>query len=186
MTSGRLFLAIGVLAAAAGTSLWYWARPIPRAIPAAPTLAAPAIAPAALYAATFTDGEGVSRSLGQFQGRVVVVNFWATWCGPCRAEMPAFERLHRRWAERGVRFVGLSGEEAQAAARFGRELGITYPLWTGGDEVQELSRRLGNGMSVLPHTVLLGPSGEVLEQRVGPYTEADLESRLSLFTAKEH
>lgn len=184
MTSGRLFLVIGLLAAAAGTALWHWSRQAAPARPPVPPVAAPAIAPAAFYAATFLDEAGVSRSLGQFQGRIVVVNFWATWCAPCRAEMPAFQRLHERWAERGVRFVGLSAEPARAAADFGRDLGITYPLWTGGDEVQELSRRLGNLQSVLPHTVIMGPAGQVLEQKVGPYSEAELEARLRTIAAK--
>lgn len=182
MTSARLFIAIGVAAAAAGTGLWQWARQTPPA--AAPALAAPAIAPAAIYAMTFTDESGAIRALGQFQGRLLVLNFWATWCAPCRAEMPAFERLHRAWSGQGVRFVGLSAEPADLAARFGRELGVSYPLWTGGDAVQELSRRLGNRGSVLPHTVVLGPSGVVLEQRVGPYTEAELSALLGRLADK--
>ena len=181
MTSSRLFVAIGLAAALAGATAWHWGRKAaPPRTPAG--LAAPSIAPAALYSATFRDESGAPRALGQFQGRIVVVNFWATWCGPCRAEMPAFQRLHQRWTDRGVRFVGLSAEAPEASARFGRDLGISYPLWTGGDHVGELSRRLGNGSSVLPHTVIIGPAGEVLEQRVGPYTELELDGRLRVFT----
>ena len=183
MTSARLFLAIGLAAMAAGTGLWQWARQ--SRVPAAPPpIEAASIAPAALFSASFLDEGRVPRALGQFQGKILVVNFWATWCGPCRAEMPAFERLHQRWSERGVRFVGLSAESPETAASFGRELGISYPLWTGADEVQELSRRLGNRMSVLPFTALIGSAGEVLEQRVGAYTESDLEERLRKFAPK--
>ena len=186
MTSARLFVAIGLVALAAGAGLWQWSRqsrPLP---PQPASVEAPSIAPAALFAASFLDEARVPRALGQFQGRILVVNFWATWCGPCRAEMPAFQRLHQRWMEKGVRFVGLSGESPETAARFGRELGISYPLWTGGEEVQELSRRLGNRMRVLPHTVLIGPAGEVLEQRVGPYTEIELEERLGKIASKSN
>jgi thiol-disulfide isomerase/thioredoxin len=148
------------------------------------SIEAPSIAPGAFFAASFLDEGRVPRSLGQFQGKIMVVNFWATWCGPCKAEMPAFQRLHQRWLERGVRFVGLSGEPPETAAEFGRQLGISYPLWTGGEEVQELSRRLGNRMGVLPHTVIVGAAGEVLEQRVGPYTEAELEGHLKQLLLK--
>jgi thiol-disulfide isomerase/thioredoxin len=181
VTATRLFLAIGLAAATAGAALWHWSR---TASTRPPSIEAPAIAPAALLAATFVDSAGGSRSLGQFQGKIVVVNFWATWCGPCRAEMPAFDRLSRRWSSRGVQFVGLSGEPPETAARFGRDLAIGYPLWTGGDQAQELSRRLGNRLGVLPHTVVVGAAGQVLEQRVGPYTEAELEEKLLQFTVK--
>lgn len=185
MTSTRLFLAIGIAALAAGAGLWTWSRQA-RAPATEPSIEAPSIGPAALFAASFVDEGRVPRTLAQFEGKVLVVNFWATWCGPCRAEMPAFQRLHQRWSDRGVRFVGLSGEPPETAARFGRDLGISYPLWTGGEAVQELSRRLGNRMSVLPHTVLIGPRGEVLEQRVGAYTEAELDDRLGRFAGKTH
>jgi thiol-disulfide isomerase/thioredoxin len=143
----------------------------------------PRISAGAIQAATFADGAR-RRALGELAGKVVVLNFWATWCAPCRAEMPAFERLQQRWSGREVQFVGLSAEAPELAQRFGREIGVTYPLWTGGDEVGELSRRLGNRIGVLPHTVILGPRMEVLEQRVGPYTEAELEEILTGITAK--
>ena len=181
MTQARLFMAIGVAALLAGATLWHLARPVRS--PASAPAPAPAIAPAAIYAAGFTDTSGAARSLGQFQGQVIVVNFWATWCAPCRAEMPAFERLHQRWSGRGVRFVGLSDEPAATAGRFGRELAIGYPLWVGRDQAAELSRRLGNNLGVLPHTVILGPQGTILEQRVGPYTEAELDIRIAVLVA---
>jgi thiol-disulfide isomerase/thioredoxin len=184
MTTSRLFVAIGLAAVAAGALLWKWA-PRPAGSPPATlaTIAAPDIGPAAIFAATFGDAAGRRRSLGEFEGKLLVVNFWATWCGPCRAEMPAFHRVQTRWAGR-VQFVGLSGEPPEAAERFGRELGIGYPLWTAGDQVQELSRRLGNRLSVLPHTVILGPRGQVLDQRVGPYTEDELDAKLQSLSLK--
>jgi len=172
-----VFTAVGVLALLAGTALWLGSR--------APSSAPPAsVSPAALFAASFSDGASRPQALGQFQGKVVVLNFWATWCAPCREEMPAFSRLQKRWADRNVQFVGLSSEEPVRVATFGRELSIIYPLWTGGQEVPDLSKRLGNRFGVLPHTVIFGPQGEVLDQRVGPYTESELEKRLTIFTAK--
>lgn len=180
MTQKSFFALIGALALAAGTILWLLGRPAGRG--EAP--AAPQIAPAALYATTFTDAQGGAQALGQFQGRVLVLNFWATWCGPCREEMPAFARVQARWKDRGVQFLGVSAEEAPKVHQFGRDLGVTYPLWTGGDQVAELSRRLGNRLGVLPHTVIIAPGGEILETRVGPYTEAELEQRLAAFTVK--
>ena len=185
MTNARLFAAVGVAALLAGALLWHLG-PGPRRTPAGDSAGPPvvAIAPPALFAAAFADPTGTTRSLGQFEGKVLVLNFWATWCEPCRAEMPAFSRLHERWAGRGVQFLGLSDESPDKAQAFGRALGVGYPLWTGGDQVADLSRRLGNQKGGLPHTVILGPTGRVLTQRVGPYTESELEAVLSQTAGK--
>lgn len=178
MTARTLFAAVGALAVLAGGTLWLAMRP--PAQPRSPV----EIAPAALWAASFSDAAGKAQSLGQFQGKVVVLNFWATWCAPCREEMPAFMRLQARWGVRGVQFVGLANDDPDKVVRFGRELGINYPLWTGGQDVAELSRRLGNRLGVLPHTAILGSQGQLLEARVGPYSEAQMEERLVALSAK--
>jgi thiol-disulfide isomerase/thioredoxin len=168
-----LFALVGVLAALAGSALWLATRP------AVPTLeSASGVSPAAVMAASFRDLEGRPRSLGEFQGKAVVLNFWATWCAPCREEMPAFERLQAKWRGRGVQFVGVSAEDAPRVADFAKRLGVTYPLWVGGDEVSELSRRLGNRMGVLPHTVVLDRRQTIVAARVGAYPEEALDSTL--------
>ncbi len=178
MSTRTFFAVVGLLALAAGTALWLTGRT--GLAPTGPT----SIAPPALYAATFLDESGQRQALGQYQGRLLVLNFWATWCAPCREEMPAFARLQGRWKNKGVQFVGISAEDRDLVARFGRELSIPYPLWTGGDEVGELSRRLGNKVGVLPHTAIIGPQGEVLEVRAGVFSESELERRLTAFAPK--
>lgn len=178
MSARAFFALVGVLALAAGSALWLTGRT--GLAPTGPTT----IAPPALYAATFQDGTGQRQALGQYQGKLLVLNFWATWCAPCREEMPGFARLQGRWKDKGVQFVGVSSEDRERVARFGRELSIPYPLWTGGDEVGELSRRLGNRIGVLPHTAIIGPQGAVLEVRAGTYTENELERRLTAFAPK--
>jgi thiol-disulfide isomerase/thioredoxin len=172
-----VFAGVGVLALLAGVAMFLGAR-APASMPSGDA------APSAVYAATFTDAQGTRRSLAQFPGKLLVVNFWATWCAPCREEMPAFTRVQSRWAGRNVQFIGLANDDPAKVARFGQQLAISYPMWTGGDEVGELSQRLGNRLGVLPHTVILDPHGKVLEQRVGPYTEAQLEERLQAYSAR--
>jgi thiol-disulfide isomerase/thioredoxin len=166
-----VFAGVGLIAVLAGTATWLASR---NSMPPAET-----IAPASLLAAGFVDTGGRTQTLAQYQGKVVVLNFWATWCAPCREEMPAFVRLQRRWAGRNVQFVGLSGEDPGRVEAFARSLAVTYPLWVGGDSVGELSRRLGNRQGVLPYTVILDGQGRVLESRVGPYSEQQLDERLA-------
>jgi thiol-disulfide isomerase/thioredoxin len=169
-----LFALVGVVAALAGTALWLATRP------ASPSPVAIDKAPPALWAASFRDVNGGARALGEYQGRVMVLNFWATWCAPCREEMPGFQRLQAKWP--AVRFVGLSAEDAGRVAAFARNLGITYPLWVGGDEVGELSKRLGNTAGVLPHTVVFDASGKAVASKVGAYSHAELEGILLRMT----
>jgi len=175
-----LFAGIGVLAFLAGAALWFGAR-APGSAAVSPTAEA---TPAVIYAATFADESGQARPVGTFQGKVLVVNFWATWCAPCREEMPGFARLQKRWLAQGVQFLGIANDDPAKVRRFASELGINYPLWTGGSEVTEFSRRLGNRLGILPHTVILDPQGRVLESRVGVYSEPALEERLFAATSK--
>jgi len=174
-----IFAGVGVLSLMAGAALWLGTQ---ERLPGSPP--AVQVAPGTLYAMTFHGLQGEPHALGQYEGKVVVLNFWATWCAPCREEMPAFARLQARWGAKGVQFVGISSEDPQRVEPFARSLGVNYPLWVGGDEAEELSRRLGNRLGVLPHTVLLDRSGNVLETRVGAYPEGALDKRLAEAVAK--
>jgi thiol-disulfide isomerase/thioredoxin len=174
---GIVFTGVALLAGLAGTAMWLGQRA------EIGTPAPAAIAPTALYASTFRDEAGGPQALGQFQGQILVINFWATWCAPCREEMPAFSRVHERWKSRGARFVGLSAEAPEAVRRFAAQVPVSYPLWTGGGEVDALSQRLGNRVGVLPHTVILDRAGAVLESKIGPFTEAELDERLTVYSS---
>lgn len=164
--------AIALAALGAGAALWWIGRP-------PPPVSAPTISGAALYGAAFQDTQGRVQPLGQFQGKLLVLNFWATWCAPCREEMPAFNRVAGRWRDRGVAVVGISDEAPETIDAFGRKLAIAYPLWSGGEAAGELSRRLGNHMAVLPFTALIDGTGKVRAAKVGAYTESELDAAIA-------
>ncbi|WP_303786682.1 TlpA disulfide reductase family protein [Azovibrio restrictus] len=124
------------------------------------------------------DAQGQEVSLAQWQGRTLVVNFWATWCPPCKEEMPAFSRLQRQWQERGVQFVGIAVDSAQNVRRFAAASPVSYPLLVGGNGIQELTRELGNQALGLPFTLVIRADGQVHAMKLGGLREAELDSLL--------
>jgi thiol-disulfide isomerase/thioredoxin len=166
----RLYAAIALVAFACGAAAW-WLFERPRGAPAG-------IAPAALWAASFVDTSGRPVALGQFRGRVIVANFWATWCAPCREEIPVLAAAQSQWGGRGVQVVGLTSDDPAAVARFAAEFRLTYPVLTGRSDVDELGRRLGNAAGVLPFTAILDGEGAVLATKVGAYSASELAAAL--------
>ena len=165
--------AVALLAAAAGFAYHAWRT-------GSQTAAAPdASAVATLVSASFPDLERRAQQLSQWQGKVVVVNFWATWCAPCRQEIPLFVSLQRKYAERGLQFVGIAIDEPGKIKPFAAELGMNFPVLVGGADTIDLTRRLGNRAGVLPFTVILGRDGKVVGTEVGIAHNATLEQRLA-------
>jgi thiol-disulfide isomerase/thioredoxin len=136
------------------------------------------VSAAAIQSARFTDGEGQPRTLGQFAGKTVVVNFWATWCTPCREEMPRFVELQDRYGARGLQFVGVAIDQADKVRAFADEIHLNYPSLIGGYGAIELSRTLGNGLGALPFTVVVDRSGAIVHTQLGPVKDAQLRSMI--------
>ncbi|MGA9993058.1 MAG: TlpA disulfide reductase family protein [Thiobacillaceae bacterium] len=131
-----------------------------------------------MLAAAFSDLSGQRQSLSQWRGKVLVVNFWATWCTPCREEIPGFIRLHREFADQGVQFVGIAIDQSAKVNAFARELGVNYPVLIGDDRALELQRQLGDEGGALPFTVVLDSSGRLVAQHVGGLSVKQLRSIL--------
>ena len=131
---------------------------------------------ATLFALAMPDASGREQSFGQWKGKVLVVNFWATWCVPCREEMPEFVKVQRELGGRGLQFVGVAMDEADKVELFAAELGLNYPALIGGYGAIELSKTMGNRLGALPFTVIIDRSGRVAHTQLGPINEANLRS----------
>lgn len=141
----------------------------------------PAVAPnasKALLALTLPDLAGTPQALGQWKGKILVVNYWATWCPPCKEEMPAFSRIHEKYAANGVQFVGISIDSAEKVKKFQSASPVRYPLLLGSMENMQTTVDLGNAAQGLPFTVILDRQGEVYSTKLGKLPESVLEERL--------
>lgn len=110
---------------------------------------------------TLPDLTGKERQLREWQGQVVVLNFWAPWCPPCREEMPALVELQQKYADRGLSVVGITIDSRENAQNFIDETGIKFPILIGEDRGIVLAQTLGNRVGVLPYTVVLDRKGQV-------------------------
>jgi thiol-disulfide isomerase/thioredoxin len=132
-----------------------------------------------VLASVFPDLNGQHQALAQWRGKVLVVNFWATWCPPCREEIPGFIALQRELGDKSVQFVGIAIDKADKVNDFARELGINYPLLLGGDSALELQRQLGNPAGVLPFTLIIDATGKLAAHHVGALNGEQLKRMLT-------
>jgi len=123
--------------------------------------------------------KGRSISPADFSGKALLINFWATWCGPCRQEMPMLMDLQRQYGSDGFQIVGIALDDARAASKFVQTFGITYPILLGLEDVFETSLAYGNGEGVLPYSVLVDKNGIVRWQHAGIIKEEKITSLLS-------
>ena len=124
------------------------------------------------------DFSGQPGSLGQYRGRIVVLNFWATWCVPCREEMPVLVSLHKRYAARGVTVIGASADQERTRNEilgFIRELKIDFPIWVGATTAD--MQRLGLG-TALPATAIVDRDGRIAARILGVADQGGLRRRV--------
>jgi thiol-disulfide isomerase/thioredoxin len=163
---------VGIVAALAGLAVGLDRHFAPPPVPDVNTESG--ISAAALMATSFPDLDGRTQSLGQWQGKLLVINFWATWCAPCRDEMPTLNHLRAEYANKGVEIVGITGDLSAKARQFVMENNISYPILVDSAGATEFSRRLGNRLGLLPHTVVFDPEGKRIMAKLGPISEREL------------
>lgn len=173
-----LILVLACLAAAGGWWLQYrWADALPIQ-PAAPAgVHVFAVGDSASDYA-LPDLAGQTTSLAKWHGKVVLLNFWATWCAPCRAEMPMLSKLQREHAANGLQVVGIAMDQPASASAFLKQMPVDYPILIGIDADPVPTTTFGDTAGLLPYSVLIGRDGRILKSKLGPLDSATIEDWL--------
>ncbi|NNF51241.1 MAG: TlpA family protein disulfide reductase [Gammaproteobacteria bacterium] len=129
-----------------------------------------------------TDLEGQPGSLAAFRGRPLIVNFWATWCPPCRREIPLLKKIQAE--NEALTVIGIAVEDPPPVQKLADEIGFNYPILIGEQTAVDLAVALGIEFIGLPYTVLIDAEGRVLEIHSGELKEGDVDATLDLLLGR--
>ncbi|MEL7449950.1 MAG: TlpA disulfide reductase family protein [Pseudomonadota bacterium] len=118
-------------------------------------------------AMTLNDHTGQPRSLAEWDGDLVLVNFWATWCAPCRREIPMLTALQTEFGDSGFQVVGIAIDEAAPVSEYMKEVGINYPVLVGEQEAIDAAEAYGAAVTALPLTAIVDRAGQVAHVYLG-------------------
>ena len=133
----------------------------------------------ALFSAPLTDLAGRTRSVKEWGGKTLLVNFWATWCTPCREEIPALVLVRDKWVGSGVEFVGIAIDQVDKVRHFIQSVPISYPVLIASAVGLDLIRTLGNTSGGLPFTVIVDRSEKVVFRHLGALTQKATDDALA-------
>lgn len=122
------------------------------------------------------DLEGKTRDVKEWDGKVLMINFWATWCPPCRKEIPAFIELQKTYEDKGFKIIGIALDEKQAVIDFTDPMGVNYPILMADQEGMPLTTSYGNRLGVLPFTVIVDRHGNIIHRQRNELTFKQAEA----------
>ncbi len=125
------------------------------------------------------DLDGKLHSVSEWDGKILVLNFWATWCSPCRKELPIFVELQKKYADQGLQFLGLAVDTPEEVKSFMETLPLNYPTLVGEDDAMDIARIYGNNIGALPYTVIINRSGKIVFTRKGDMKKSEAEKMFS-------
>ncbi len=132
-----------------------------------------------LLGLTMPDAQGRPVDLGEWRGRPLVVNFWATWCPPCIGEMPELSEMQRDYGSRGLQILGIGVDSDRNIREFAAKTPMHYPLLVAGAGGTELTRRFGNQSGSLPFTAVVDREGRIRRRILGRFDNAELRSEIA-------
>jgi len=116
------------------------------------------------------DVDGVDHSISEWDGKVILLNFWATWCPPCRREMPAFIKLQNQFGNQGFQVIGVAIDQVDLVEAFADNIGVNYPILVGENSAIKISEAYGNQYGQLPYTVIIDRQGIIRHKKFGEVT----------------
>jgi thiol-disulfide isomerase/thioredoxin len=131
-----------------------------------------------LYTANLPDVSGKAQNLGQYKGKIIIVNFWATWCPPCKEEMPELIALQQSFKDKNVIVLGIAIDEPRLVAEYLKIAPVNYPIVASEAEGSLLGEQLGNDKGVLPYTVIINADGKVVNTHFGRINKTILEAAI--------
>ncbi|WP_028220149.1 TlpA family protein disulfide reductase [Paraburkholderia oxyphila] len=180
MNTKRILAGVAVAAVAAGGGILagHYANSGNTSVADAASVAARPDAVGQLWSAPVTNPDGKAQSLSIYKGHPIVVNFWASWCGPCVEEMPELSALQREYAKKGIQFVGLGVDSAANIKTFLQKVPVDYPIYIAGFGGADVARAFGNAAGGLPYTVVIDANGTVRATKLGQIKMDELRHTL--------
>jgi peroxiredoxin len=176
------YLVVASLAAIAGFALhhlWNSSRAVPGpGLPPSVVATHAALLGQSRPEFSLTSLSGEPISIRRWDGQVILLNFWATWCPPCRREIPAFVDLFGKYRERGFQIVGVAIDDPDKVRSFVHDFGVDYPQLVGEQDAARVSERYGNRYGALPYSVLIDRTGIIRFIRPGELPSELLETEL--------
>jgi thiol-disulfide isomerase/thioredoxin len=124
------------------------------------------------------DTTGKQHAMSEWQGKLRVINFWATWCPPCREELPALVELQKQYVPKNVQFLGIAIDDAEPVTEFLSKMAINYPMLIAGQGGIELAYSLGNFASAIPFTIIVDKENNVVFHHSGELSKAQLQEAI--------
>ncbi len=128
---------------------------------------------------SLTDVAGEIRNIGEWDGKVLAINFWATWCPPCIKEIPEFIEIQHKFEEQGLQFIGIALQRPEEVTEFMEKHGMNYPVLAGEMEVIKIAESYGNDIGALPYTVIVDRKGLIRFVQKGPLAGDTAEEIIS-------
>ncbi len=125
------------------------------------------------------DVDGTLHNISEWDGKLLIVNFWATWCTPCRKEIPEFISLQNELGDQGLQFIGIAIDKPDETRHFMQEIGVNYPILVDEDLGMQLVGEYGNRLMALPYTVIIDRKGNIVHTHMGEISRTALEQLLS-------